>query len=492
MPLANTPNLLGRGIKVRGGVTPSVGNVVGTPPSTTNALAVYSDTTGLLIKNSVVTQATNSGNLTGGTDQTTTTAAGLGYTNQPANDTVEFVSSSALDVQSATVIGTTNGGNVVVVETVVLTGTTPVATIKSNWGVVLAIKLSSAAVGTITVREGSADQTITTLAPAATSSGVTTVTNTAAFNQALSTVASGATTKQIGWGGTDTSNVQIYDSKPLNGTTAVTSNSSFFTLTEIYRGDLEATRTVTVTTNGTWTLTGGGGGVLTFVTGSTGVSFSGSLGLAGQNPTSGTGVLQLPAGAADNTSGISFGSDSYLFRLSAGSFRFKTTSATSVSFSFNSANQTAAILSLNDSTGATTFGSSGGTFLTGDSSLNATGVGYLNGSQFRAVIKTQAASPYAVTATTDNRQAFTNEGTSALVTFNLPTAAANLDYTFIVQDADGIRVVANTGDTIRIAGSVSASAGRIDSTTVGSTVRLIAINSVEWISVATNGTWVIT
>jgi hypothetical protein len=134
----------------------------------------------------------------------------------------------------------------------------------------------------------------------------------------------------------------------------------------------------------------------------------------------------------------------------------------------------------------------GGTALTLDTSNNATGVGYAQGWQQRVQAKTQAASPYSVSATTDNRNAFTNEGTTALVTFNLPTAAANLVYEFVVQDTDGIRVVANTGDTIRLAGSVSAAAGRIDSTTIGSTVRLLAINATEWVATAINGTWTVT
>lgn len=274
MPLSNCVNLLGRAPTAS---SLQIGNVDGPSSSTDNALVRWNGTNGRDIQNGVTTEADFTGNLTGGTDQSTTTAVGIGYGNQPANDGVELVSDSALDVQTATVIGTTTGVDTVVVEAVVLTGTTPVATVKTDWGIILAIKLSSAAVGTITVREASADQTITTLAPAATSSGVTTVTNTAAYNRAVSVVADGATTKQIGFGGTNSSGVQIYDSQALTGATAVTSNSSFLTLTEIYRGDLEVARTVTVTTNGGWVLTGGGGGTLTFNTLNTGLTANGNL-----------------------------------------------------------------------------------------------------------------------------------------------------------------------------------------------------------------------
>jgi hypothetical protein len=92
----------------------------------------------------------------------------------------------------------------------------------------------------------------------------------------------------------------------------------------------------------------------------------------------------------------------------------------------------------------------------------------------------------------ESHKMFSNEGAAALNYHTLPTAAAGLEYTFVVQDADGIRVVANTGDTIRLVGSVSAAAGRIDSTTIGSTVRLVAINATEWVGIAINGTWSVT
>jgi hypothetical protein len=87
---------------------------------------------------------------------------------------------------------------------------------------------------------------------------------------------------------------------------------------------------------------------------------------------------------------------------------------------------------------------------------------------------------------------FTNEGATAREDFSLPAAAANLTYSFYVQDADGVRVIAASGDTIRLAGSVSAAAGRIDSTTIGSCVTLVAINATEWVAQSITGTWVVT
>lgn len=88
---------------------------------------------------------------------------------------------------------------------------------------------------------------------------------------------------------------------------------------------------------------------------------------------------------------------------------------------------------------------------------------------------------------------FTNEGAAALVAFTLPGAALQTGpYTFIVQDADGIRVTAAAGDTIRLGSSVSAVAGRIDSVDIGSTVTIIAINATEWMATSIVGTWTVT
>ena len=76
---------------------------------------------------------------------------------------------------------------------------------------------------------------------------------------------------------------------------------------------------------------------------------------------------------------------------------------------------------------------------------------------------------------------------------NLPTAAAGLTYTFVVQVAQNLRVTAASGDTIRVAGSVSAAAGNIVNAVVGSTVTLLAINATEWIALGTPaGTWTVT
>lgn len=82
---------------------------------------------------------------------------------------------------------------------------------------------------------------------------------------------------------------------------------------------------------------------------------------------------------------------------------------------------------------------------------------------------------------------FTNEGATAKNYEALPSAVAGYQFTFIVQDTDGMRVVANTGDDIRIGATTSTTAGYCESTTVGDSVTLIAINATTWAAVALVG-----
>ncbi len=102
-----------------------------------------------------------------------------GFTNQPAGDGVEVVSNNAGDTGKCTIFGTKNSDGSFQYETITLNGVTAVATTKTDWGNVYGVFLGdiygqniSPAVGTITVREASADQTITTLAANAISKGM--------------------------------------------------------------------------------------------------------------------------------------------------------------------------------------------------------------------------------------------------------------------------------------------------------------------------------
>lgn len=92
----------------------------------------------------------------------------------------------------------------------------------------------------------------------------------------------------------------------------------------------------------------------------------------------------------------------------------------------------------------------------------------------------------------DNGKGFSNEGASAQAVFNLPAAKKGLRFSFYCQDADGIKAVAAVGDTIRLAASVSGTAGNVASTAIGSSITLEAINATEWVARSSIGTWIVT
>lgn len=181
-----------------------------------------------------------------------TVAAGAAFTNQPANDSITFVSSDAADTQDLIMYGTTNGTDTVVVETKALNGVGAVVSTKLDWGEMLGFELSAPATGTITITETSGGLGITTIAPAAASVGVETVAAGAAaraFNGIPTIESDDATTKQIGVVGTGTDySALTNNSKNLNGTTPVSLGTAMNTVTKVLVGDLEAGRSVEVNT----------------------------------------------------------------------------------------------------------------------------------------------------------------------------------------------------------------------------------------------------
>ncbi len=96
-----------------------------------------------------------------------------------------------------------------------------------------------------------------------------------------------------------------------------------------------------------------------------------------------------------------------------------------------------------------------------------------------------------VLLSTESGTVLTNEGAAASNYHSLPTAAAGYQFTFIAQDADGMRITAAAGDTIRDLATVSATAGFIQTAVQGSTLTLISINATEWVVVAKQGTWTV-
>lgn len=184
-----------------------------------------------------------------GTNAIGSAITGSAFGNQPANDGVEIVSSSAADTtQSITIWYTRNGaGDTVSSETKALNGTSQVALTDTDVQLVLGVELSAVCAGTVTVREASGNATITTIAPAGLRSGVTLITDTDAGDNFVRMVGSGATTKQIGLVGTAPDDTALLDSQALSGTTSVLSNSKFGTVTKVLHGDLENSVTVTLT-----------------------------------------------------------------------------------------------------------------------------------------------------------------------------------------------------------------------------------------------------
>lgn len=185
-------------------------------------------------------------------DVTIDTGVGLAFANQPTNDGVEIVSSSASDTQTMRVYGTTFGGTTVVVEDVVLTGTTFVPTVKVDWGEILGVEIISGglAVGTITVREASGNATITTLSAGEASKGIVSVPSgdQRAFNRKVFASANGATTKIFGVVGQNSSGNTVRIASALTGATQVEMSTALLKVTKLLVGDVESSRTVTVKT----------------------------------------------------------------------------------------------------------------------------------------------------------------------------------------------------------------------------------------------------
>jgi folate-dependent tRNA-U54 methylase TrmFO/GidA len=60
-------------------------------------------------------------------------------------------------------------------------------------------------------------------------------------------------------------------------------------------------------------------------------------------------------------------------------------------------------------------------------------------------------------------------------------------FTYYVQANQTLRIQTAAGDTIRIGGTVTAAAGYIESSTVGDSVTLVAINATEWVATSVVG-----
>jgi hypothetical protein len=86
-------------------------------------------------------------------------------------------------------------------------------------------------------------------------------------------------------------------------------------------------------------------------------------------------------------------------------------------------------------------------------------------------------------------QMYTNEGATADITLTLPGAAANKNFEFYVKTNKYLKIQASAGDVISIAGTSTAAAGYIRSTTVGNAIKIVAINATDWVAVSVVGVW---
>lgn len=104
------------------------------------------------------------------------------------------------------------------------------------------------------------------------------------------------------------------------------------------------------------------------------------------------------------------------------------------------------------------------------------------------VVSGSVGSPQGISETS-NGSSFDNNGATSKAACELPPADYGLHYMFRVVDADGLRIVATTGDDIRISDTTSATAGYVESVRIGSTLYLCALDETTWLAQEVTGTW---
>jgi len=189
-----------------------------------------------------------------------TAAQGLGFTNQPASDSVTVRSNSASDVGLVvTIYGTTVSTDYISVGVATIAAKDtdydfrlPDGTAKANWGKVVGVSLSRACVGTVTLKEKSGGLTIVALSAAATGSGIVAVAAAAdeCYDLPISAVKTGVTTESLGVIGTDCFGNTIYDSVSLSSNTPKSGLVGFRKISNVLVGDVRGSEMVTVELSG--------------------------------------------------------------------------------------------------------------------------------------------------------------------------------------------------------------------------------------------------
>lgn len=178
---------------------------------------------------------------------------GAGFTNQPANDGVTAVSTSATDTtQTLTVYGVDNSG-VFKTEELALNGDTDVdSSTVTDWSSIVAVELDAVCAGDVELSETSGGLEIITLSAGDTSAGFETITDGYAYNKKATVVADGASTGEMVVyheatdGATATTMVAT-----LNGTSEVALGTASYKITQVLTGGVASGVNVDLDVTGT-------------------------------------------------------------------------------------------------------------------------------------------------------------------------------------------------------------------------------------------------
>lgn len=92
----------------------------------------------------------------------------------------------------------------------------------------------------------------------------------------------------------------------------------------------------------------------------------------------------------------------------------------------------------------------------------------------------------------ENGAMFSNRGASALAVLTLPAARVGMEFSAVVEDSDGWKLLANGTDVIRNGASASAAGGYAQNTTVGSMAKVSCHVAGLWHLQPLVGTWPVT
>ena len=112
------------------------------------------------------------------------------------------------------------------------------------------------------------------------------------------------------------------------------------------------------------------------------------------------------------------------------------------------------------------------------------------GSQHNITIVTRRSATGTLTSS-DEQQIFSNQNAISEVGFNLPPAASGIELSFVVENMNGLKVFATSNDQIYAGIIVGVSGGFINSSGVGSSITLLAINESSWYTMSQEGIWFI-